>query len=427
MGLPASSTGKDVRMLQRLHHRSASVLIILVAALALTCGSASGSGPKTIHLGVLRPFTGQFASVGQAARDGARAAEKAVNSSGGILGGKLVIDSADTLGDPADAVPALNHLLSIDKVSGIIGPGGAEIQAVQPILDRRHIPFMFGGGSLTFDTNKDPWFWRVTPSDSQLGVAMALYAHLHGYKHAAMMFSTIESAQTLKAPIESTFKKLGGTIVASEDLAPNQLSYRSEVLKVHQASPDVVFTQMEPGTASVVVSNFNELGGMIPMVGSDISAGSDFIQAITPAVAQKYVVSLVGSSAPGLGTQSFLHYFQQVYHTREAPAGATYAYDATIVLALAIDKAKSTKPTKIRAAIAAVSNPPGKVVRDYKSGLAALKAGKDINFQGSSGPMDFNSFHNVFGPFDVVQSDGGAGLTTKTTLSANAVAAAAKG
>jgi hypothetical protein len=66
-------------------------------------------------------------------------------------------------------------------------------------------------------------------------------------------------------------------------------------------------------------------------------------------------------------------------------------------------------------------------VRDYKSGLAALKAGKDINFQGSSGPMDFNSFHNVFGPFDVVQSDGGSGLTTKTTLSANAVAAAAKG
>ena len=37
--------------------------------------------------------------------------------------------------------------------------------------------------------------------------------------------------------------------------------------------------------------------------------------------------------------------------------------------------------------------------------MAALKAGTKINYDGASGPMDYNQYHNVFGPFDAVQVD----------------------
>jgi branched-chain amino acid transport system substrate-binding protein len=403
----------------------------LATLAASACGGANGSsgggstGGADVHLGVLRPFTGKYASVGAAAREGALTAQAAINDAGGILGGKLLVDSADTLGDPADAVPALNHLLSVSNVVGIIGPGGAEVKSVQPILDRNHIPFMFGGGSTTFDKNSDPYFWRVTPSDSQLGVAMAVYAYKKGYRKAAMMFSTIESAQTLKDPVKATFEKLGGTIVATADISPSQLSYRSEVLNIHNANPDVIFTQMEPATGSVVLSNFKELGGLIPMVGSDILSGADFITAVTPATAHQAIVAVVGSSTPGPGTTTFSTYFSKLYPGQQPPGGANYAYDATVVLALAIQAAGSTDSAKIEAAIPQVANGPGTVVTDFKSGLAALKAGQKINYEGASGPMDFNQYHNVFGPFDVVQSDGGSGMTTVQTISPADLAAAA--
>jgi branched-chain amino acid transport system substrate-binding protein len=374
---------------------------------------------------VLRPFTGKYASVGAAAREGASAAAQEINDAGGVMGRKLVLDSADTLGDPADAVPALNKLVSLDHVVGIVGPGGAEIGAVQPILDRDHIPFMFGGGSTQFDSNTDPYFFRVTPSDSQLGVAMAVYAYQKGYRKAVMMFSTIEAAQTLKDPVSSTFQRLGGTIAADVNVSPGQLSYRSEVLKVTNAQPDVIFTQMDPPTAAPVFSNFKEVNGLaVPFVGTDITAGSDFITAITPAVANKSVVSLVGSSAPGAGQSSFKQYYSKLY-SHDPLGNAVYSYDALIVLALATEKAGSTDPDKIKAAIKEVSNSPGQTVTNYADGLAALKAGKKINYEGASGPMDFNSHNNVFGPFDVVQAGTDGNLKTVTTISATDLARAA--
>jgi branched-chain amino acid transport system substrate-binding protein len=432
-----------VGLLSNYRFRGQQIITVLAAVLLVGCTSAapatspsaaggspgtSAGGPPSgdpIHLGVLRPFTGKFASVGTAAREGALTAEAAINDAGGILGRPAKVDTADTLGDPADAVPALNQLLSFDKVVGIIGPGGAEIDAVQPILDRNQIPFMFGGGSTRFDASTDPYFWRVTPSDSQLGVAMAVYAYQKGYRHAAMMFSTIDSAQTLKDPVSKTFQRLGGTIVADVDLSPGQLSYRSEVLKAHNANPDVIFTQMEPQTGAVVVSGFKELGGLVPFVGSDIAAGADFIQAITPTVANQFFTALVGSTTPGKGSDIFQKYFNQLYPGQQPPAGALYAYDATIVLALAIDAAGSTDEGKILTAIPLVSSPPGDAVGNYKDALAGVSAGKDINFEGASGPMDFNAHHNVFGPFDAVQAGTDGKLNTVTTITPDQLAAAA--
>src|SRR5579875_3244996 len=73
-------------------------------------GSGIGSGP--IIFGVLHPFTGAYASVGEAALQGATIAASEINAAGGILGHKLELVHADTLGDPVDAVPAAEHMIA---------------------------------------------------------------------------------------------------------------------------------------------------------------------------------------------------------------------------------------------------------------------------------------------------------------------------
>ena len=155
-----------------------------------------------------------------------------INATGGIMGRKLQIVHADTLGDPVDAVPAAEHMIASSHPVGIIGPGGLEIGSVQRILDGDHIPFEFEGGDTAFDNTTDPMLWRDSPSDLQEGVAMALYALQHGYKKAAFMMSTITTAQDFIPYIEGAYKAGGGTIVANESLTPGLTSYRTEVLKV---------------------------------------------------------------------------------------------------------------------------------------------------------------------------------------------------
>lgn len=371
-----------------------------------SASASSSSGGGTITFGDLHPFTGQYASVGAHSYAGAKAAAACINAAGGILGKQLQIATADTVGDPADAVPALNKLLSVNNAVAIIGPGGLEIGGTEPILQSRKVPFIFEGGLSAKDNNADPYLWRDTPSDSQEGVAMALYALSKGYKTAALVFSTIQSAQDFKQPVQAAYTKQGGQIVIDVNLSPGQTSYRSETLKVVNAHPDVIFTQMEPGTAGAFFSGMKALDNLaIPFIASDTSVGSDWISAIGGDVAQQHLVGVEGSAAPGPGGAAFTQCYEQGNGAGQPVANSPYSYDGTVVMALAMDQAGSTDPAAVIAALPKVSSPDpsAKKVTSYADGLAAIKAGTRIDYDGAGTPMDFDQYHNVFGPFDVVQ------------------------
>jgi ABC-type branched-subunit amino acid transport system substrate-binding protein len=380
-----------------------------------TAGNFTGS---PIAIGILQAFTGVYAIDGAGAGAGTSAAVGAINKAGGVLGRKFEYFDANTFGDPADSVPALNQVVAVHHVVGMIGPGGATIAADEPILDRDHIPIMFEGGSTSFDNNTDPWLFRTEPSDDQEGAAIALYAYNKGYRTAAMVFSAISTAQTLVQPIEQEFTKLGGKIVVDVNLTPSLSSYSSEAVRVENAHPDVIFTQMEPTTGSVMTTALEQLGGLVPMVGTDQTAGSDYYQAITPSVAQKYLVSVVGATSGSAGDPGFLSAYAAQFGKQSPISASDYAYDGTNILALAIDEAKSTNGLAIQKAIKLVSDPPGVQCSTYASCYSLLKAGKKINYEGASGTMDFNQYNNVYGPFDVIASNSsGNDSTTVATIS----------
>ncbi len=398
-----------------------------VALLLPACGGSSSSGgglSGPVKIGVLAAFTGIYSTFGQAFGEGAQVAAKEINDNGGIQGHQVQIVNGDSVGDPIDAVTALQKLINIDKVAGIIGPQAIEIGATQPIFDRYHIVDMYQGGTVDFDTLTDPWIWRGSASDSQEGVAMSLYAISKGYKNAAIMFSTESSGQTLKPILQQTYEKLGGHVAIAVDLTIGQSSYRSEVARVVAAHPDVIFLHVDPVTAAPLFSNFREANNFaIPFIGTDSTTGSDWDKAVGNQVAHDHLVSLVGGSEPSGGGDVFNTWYAKTF-THQPLANANYAYDSVMVLALAIAKANSTDPQAVVNAIPQVSNPPGQIVSDWATAVAAIKAGTKINYDGASGPMDFNKYHNVFGPFDAVAVDLQGNLQTVKAFTAAELAAA---
>lgn len=388
-------------------------------------GGSLGSASSPITFGVLHPFTGSYASVGEAALQGVTVAASEINANGGILGHKLQIVHADTLGDPVDAVPAAEHMIASSHPVGIIGPGGLEIGAIQRVLDADHIPFEFEGGDTAFDNTTDPMLWRDSPSDLQEGVAMAVWALEHGDKKAAFMMSSITTAQDFIPYIQGAFKAGGGTIVADETLTPGLTSYRTEALKVMQAHPQVIFSQMEPPTAAVLTQNFKEINNLaVPFIASDTSAAAEWIKAVTPSVANKAVLSCEGASATSPASAVFMKYFNQDYKGQQPLASATYSYDATIALALAIDKAGTSNGPTYAKDIPLVTSPPGTTVYDYKTAMADLKAGQKINYDGASGNMDYNQYHNVFGPYEMVRPNLSGNEQVVGTITASQLEAA---
>ena len=405
----------------------AGTLLSLLAASA--CGGSSGaakggaggnntaSGGSATY-GVLSCFTGRLASLGQAMLQGSEVAQKSINDAGGVLGKNIDLVHADTSCDLADAVPATQNLLS-KNISGVIGPEGQEIAAVEPILRKNKIVDEYQGGDTGRDHQSDPYLFRDSPSDSQLGVAMALYAHQKGYKTAALLFYNDAAAQTLVDPIKAAFTKLGGSIAKAVNVAPGQTSYRAQVQEVLAAKPDVIFTQTDAPTAAVLFRELQQANNLaIPMVGTDVTSGSDYLKAITYPVAKAHLVSVYGASVTGGGNDAFTKIFTALHPGQQPLANANYAYDAVVSLALAQTYAKSTDGDAVSKAMTKVTNPPGQTCSTFAECLPLLKAGTKINYEGASGSLDYNQYNNTFGPYGAFVSDDKGSEQQVATLSA---------
>jgi ABC-type branched-subunit amino acid transport system substrate-binding protein len=392
-------------------------LITIAACGGGSSGSNSGGAHSSLPVGGLTLLTGEFADFGKGALQGLNAGVKEVNQAGGVMGHPYNLVVADSTSDPVDGVPAAVKLVNVNHVLFEDGVAGPLADATVSIFTKAGVPFLTPGGDVNFDKNTNPLVWRLTPSDSQLGVGMALYAHNKGFKSAALMFTNGSTATGLGAVVSKTFTALGGKVVSNVTLQPDLSSYQSEVSKTLSAHPDVILIEMDAATAGVVFRQMQGQNGLaVPLVGTDEDIGSDFLKAVTPAAASRALVSLQGGTFNSPAAGIFATAIKKV--SSEAPlANAEYTYDGIIIAALAMNAAHATTSEAVNKGIPLVTAAGGTPVYSYQQGLAALKAGKRITYIGASGPFYYNQFHNVFGPFIAVKASPDGKYSTVARLS----------
>ncbi len=395
----------------------------LGAVLALTMVSAcagsgsSGSSHATLVVGEFNPFSGPDAAFGPEMVGGCVPAIRLINANGGVLGHKLSCVQEDTRGDPADAVPAAQKMMATEtNLSGVLGPSSDEALATVPLLNQGHVPMFADTGQAAFDHSKYPYFWRITPADDVKGYALALWAHKAGYTRAAAVFGNDAGAQSDVPTLVQAFTKLGGTIVYNKPVALDQSSYRTEIENMLASHPQVIFTEVDPQTGATFLSELQQLHGLMPVVGTEVTLQAPWLQAVNKAIgsaeAAKYFEGMQPYAPPSgpawqAYSRSLLASASQVPKPAQwstDPYSMTY-YDAVNVMALGMIAAKSTSPTVFNKSIMRVTEPgPGKtVVYTFAAGKAALQAGKQIQYVGAGGPIAFNRWHNSTGAFEAAK------------------------
>jgi ABC-type branched-subunit amino acid transport system substrate-binding protein len=393
------------------------------AALALiavgACGSSGsgGSAPATLVVGEFNPFTGPDAAFGPEMVGGCIPAIKLINAGGGVLGHHLSCVQEDTRGDPADAVPAAQKMMATEgSLVGVLGPSSDEALATVPLLNQGHVPMFVDTGQAAFDHTTDAYFWRVTPADDVKGYALALWAHKAGYTRAAAVFGNDAGAQSDVPTLVSAFTRLGGTIVYNRPFALDQSSYRSEIESMLAAHPQVIFTEVDPQTGATLLSELQQLHGLLPVVGTEVTLQAPWLKAVNGAIGAGAMAKYFEGMQPYAPAQgpawqayngSLLASGSQVPKPSQwssDPYSMTY-YDAVNVMALAMLAAKSTSPAVFDKYIMKVTEPgPGKtVVSTFTAGKAALKAGQQIQYVGAGGPIVFNRWHNSTGAFEAAR------------------------
>src|SRR5215469_12684476 len=251
-----------------------SVGVALTLAVAAACSSAGGGGstPATLVVGEFNPFTGPDAAFGPEIVGGCIPAARLINASGGALGHHVSCVQEDTRGDPADAVPAAQKMMATEtSLIGVLGPSSDEALATVPLLNGGHVPMFVDTGQAAFDRSKYSYFWRITPADDVKGYALALWAHQKGYTRAAAIFGNDVGAQSDVPTLLTAFTKLGGTITYKKPLALDQTSYRTEIESMLAGHPQVIFTEVDPQTGATFLSELQQLHGLIPVIGTEVS------------------------------------------------------------------------------------------------------------------------------------------------------------
>jgi neutral amino acid transport system substrate-binding protein len=123
----------------------------------------------------------------------------------------------------------------------------------------------------------------------------------------------------------------------------------------------------------------------------------------------KFIIDGAIGTVPGAHGKALADFNQKWTATgKPLTSYLQHTWDATALLMLAAQAAKTNTGEGIKSKLREVAGGPGAEVSDLCQAMTMLKAGKKINYQGASGNVDIDAQGDTIGTYDIwqVQPDG---------------------
>ncbi|MFT3670474.1 ABC transporter substrate-binding protein, partial [Aestuariivirga sp.] len=255
-------------------------------------------------------------------------------------------------------------------------------------------------------------FFRTITSDALQGTAAAKYAIDQGLKKIAIIHVNNDFGVNMQKEFEAAYTKLGGTITSVTPYNEKQSSYATEASAAMKDGPEALYLISYPVDGATIARAWISGGGPAKFLLNDGMNSDDFIKA----VGAQYLNDAYGTSSGTAETES-TKYFYANYEAfsggikPDAPA-ADRSYDAGAIAALAIAKAGKPDPAAIKAAIPQVVAADGTPIHagkeEFAKALGLIKEGKPIRYEGVIGPISFDQYGDITGPFRLWRIQDGA-------------------
>ena len=383
----------------------------LTAAMLLagTAGVALAADCK-VTVGLVMELTGPAGEYGQAGAKSVEMAFRDINDAGGVLGCDLVTDTRDSQSAGNIAVDAATQLVQVKKVPLVIGgiissvsipiltsvTGPAKIVQISPASSSPTLT------ALARDGKTNGIFFRTITSDALQGVAAAKYAIDSGFKKLAIVHVNNDFGVNMVAEFSRAYKALGGTIVSVTPYNEKQSSYASEVTAAMGGEPDGLYLVSTPVDGATIARTWISQGGVQKFLLNDGMNSPDFIES----VGADYLNEAYGTSSgtnPTKSTEYFMANYKEFSGIEPSNPAADRSYDAGAIAGLAIAIAGSQDPAKIKDAVSKVVDPAGTPIyagkEEFAKALKLISEGKPIKYEGVIGPVTFDQYGDITGPF----------------------------
>jgi neutral amino acid transport system substrate-binding protein len=389
-------------------------------------GSAGG-----LKIGSLLPSTGDLASIGQQMVVAVPMLVETANKCGGALGKPITLISEDDATDPSKGATAMTKLAEVDQVAGVVGSFASSVSTAAVNIAVRNKVMLVSPGStspvFTEQAKKGTFngFWaRTAPPDLYQAAALANLAQQKGFKRVSTVVINNDYGVGFEKAFVDAFTKLGGTVVNKDKPTrydPKATTFDTEASAAFSGKPDAVVGVFYEETGSIFLKSAYQQGvsqGVTVML-TDGTYSNTFPEKVGKTSDGKFIVAGAIGTTPGADGKGLAEFTQiwQAQQKRDVPAYAPQTWDATALLVLAAEAAKSNTGEGIKSKIREVANAPGEEVSDVCKALELVRQGKDINYQGASGNVDIDENGDVIGSYDVwtVEPTGKLSVTGKVS------------
>ncbi|MGH8852933.1 MAG: branched-chain amino acid ABC transporter substrate-binding protein [Telluria sp.] len=352
-----------------------SIKLIALAA-ALIAGSAHAQ--QVVKIGHVGPVSGPNAHLGKDNENAARMAIDELNAKGFTINGqkvKLQLLAEDDGSDPKQGTAVAQKLVDA-KVNGVVGHlnSGTTVPASKIYHDAGLVQISPATTAPQYTKQKFPGAFRVVASDAKLGGTLGKYAvETLKARNIAIIDDRTTYGQGVATEFAKGVKGPGVRIVGKEFTSATATDYTAILTSIRGKKPDLIFFGGMDSVAGPMLKQMKTLGITARFMGGDGICTEALGRLAGDAVGEDKVVCAEAGGVKGDQEKVMIDFrarFKQKTGA-EVQLYAPYVYDSVMVMAAAMQAAKSAEPAKY------------------------LPELKKIKYEGVTGTIQFDPFGDI--------------------------------
>ncbi|MDQ3155598.1 MAG: ABC transporter substrate-binding protein [Actinomycetota bacterium] len=418
--------------------RFAAVAAASALVLAACGGSDSGDkkkadpvakGDGVLTVGSLLPQTGSLAFLGPPEFAGVDLGIEEVNAGGGVLGKPIKGVKADSGDVDSGIAPSESDKLIKAGSDVIVGAASSGVTAtvIDKIMSSGVVQFSPANTSTDFDLkkySKPDLYFRTAPSDILQGAVMANLLLKDGRQNVAILARQDAYGKTLAQEVTKGLEAAGSKVAKTEFYSENGAPADSQLTDIAAAKPDALLLIAFEETTKIVPNLIQAKAGPQDVPTYFVDGNTADYKQDSKNPDKKYLPegTLKGVKGTIPGAEATGDFRKRLLGVNPKLTDFSYAgesYDAVITSALAAVAAKSDAGANIAKALIDVTK-GGEKCTSFKDCKALLDDGKDIDYDGVSGPIEFGptgsptsasigiyeySADNTYKPIDYIKGD----------------------
>ena len=368
---------------------------LLAGAAALTAAAAVPARAQAppIKLGTLTPLTGAGGSYGPSMRKSMSWVVEQVNGAGGVLGRRVELVSEDDQTNPDAGVRAARKLIDVDKVAAVMGTWASSVTtAVAPLCWESKTFLTTVSGSDTITQLPHQGYLVRTQPNTHLQVAkLSAFLLQIGVKRVFILSAQTPFAEPTHRLLAEALPKGGAQVAGQVIYDKDKTTFRSEIDQALRANPDMIYLNGYTPDLTVLMKDLFKAGYSGQRVAQGYAANPKLLASLPTEVTDGiYVIS----PSPSIDSAAYKR-LATALGVEEVDPYSAQCHDHASLVCLAIAKAREATGTAIRDSIRKISQGSGAKVDNAVDGLKLLAQGKEINYEGASGPCDFTETGDI--------------------------------